>query len=197
VAAARRWESLPLAARGEASPDELLAMSLHRERGQMVIDDVRALPAAPLVVAEGSVVPASLISGGLSDETRAIWLLPTPGFQRAQLSGLPPGAQTLYTLLRDVIDQEIHEHRAPVLTVDGTRGIDEVCDAVEELFAGAIAEGQRAKTLGECQALLRARTKRWSSRFGRTTGAPGPKAILNRSSDRSSASAVTRAAARA
>jgi hypothetical protein len=130
-------------------------MSLHQERGAMVIDDVRALPEAPLIVAEGSVVPASLISSGLADETRAVWLLPTPSFQLAQLAAHPPGARTLYSLLRDVIEQETHEHGAPVLAVDATRGTDELTDAVEELFAAVIAEGPRAGTLSERRALLR------------------------------------------
>ena len=155
VPAAERWESLPPEARGEASQDELLAGSLHRERGQMVIDDVRALPAVPLVVAEGSVVPASLISSGLADETRAIWLIPTASFQRPQLAELPPGARRLYSLLRDVIEQETRGHGAPVLTVDGTRGLDEVTDAVEAVFAAAIAEGPKAATRDDRQGLLR------------------------------------------
>jgi hypothetical protein len=155
VPAAERWESLPPEARGEGPPDELLARSLHRERGQMVLDDVRDLPRAPLVVAEGSVVPATLISSGLADETRAIWLLPTASFQRPQLAELPPGARRLYSLLRDVIEQETREHRAPALTVDGSRGIDELTDAVESLFAAAIAKGPTAATRGERLALLR------------------------------------------
>jgi hypothetical protein len=155
VAAARRWESLPPAARVEGLPDVLLAMSLHRERGQMVIDDLRALPKTPLVVADGSTVPASAISSGLADRTRAIWLMPTPSFQRAQLAHLPPAACTFFALLRDVVEEETHEHQAPVLTIDGRLGIDEVTDTVEELFAGAISEGPRAETMGERQALLR------------------------------------------
>jgi hypothetical protein len=155
VAAARRWESLTPEERGEAPADELLAMSLHRERGQMAIDDVRSLPVTPLVVAEGSVVPASLISSGLADERRSVWLLPTPDFQRTQLAELPPGARTLYSLLSDVIDQETREHGAPVLAVDGTRAIEEMAQAVEKLFAAALAEGPRAETRRERQALLR------------------------------------------
>lgn len=121
----------------------------------MVIDDVRDLPRAPLVAAEGSVVPASLISSGLADQTRAIWLLPTESFQRAQLAELPPGARRLYSLLRDVIEHETREHGAPVLTVDGTRGIEELTNDVDELFATAIAEGPTAATRAERQALLR------------------------------------------
>lgn len=121
----------------------------------MVIDDVGSLPETPLVVAEGSEVPAWVISSGLADETHATWLMPTPSFQRANLADLPPGARTLYALLRDIVEGETREHGAPVLTIDGTVGIDEVTDAVEELFAGAISEGPRAETTDERQALLR------------------------------------------
>ena len=155
VPAAERWESLPPASRGKAPPDELLAMSLHRERGQMVVDDVSSLPENPVVVAEGSNVPAWLISSGLSDESHAVWLLPTASFQQRQLEELEPGARTLYLLLRDVIDEETHEHGAPVLVVDGTRGVEEMTDAVEELFAAVIANGPRVETSSGRQELLR------------------------------------------
>jgi hypothetical protein len=155
VPAAHRWESLAPEARGEAPPAELLAMSLHRERGPMVIDDVRALPSTPLIVAEGSTVPASVISSGLAAHTRAVWLLPTRSFQREQLAEHEAGARTLYALLRDMIEQETREHDAPILSVDGTRGIDEMTDAVEQLFADVIAKGPRALTLAERRALLR------------------------------------------
>jgi hypothetical protein len=121
----------------------------------MVIDDVRALPPAPLIVAEGSTVPASVISTGLADRTRAIWLLPTSSFHEAQLVEHTAGARTLYALLRDAIEEEAREHGAPVLSVDGTRGIDEMAEAVDQLFADAIAEGPRAETLDERRALLR------------------------------------------
>ena len=118
-------------------------MSLHRERGPMVIDDVRALPSTPLIVAEGSTVPASVISTGLADHTHAIWLLPTPSFQREQFAEHGAGARTLYALLRNVVEQETREHDAPVLSVDGTRGIDEMTEEVDELFGGVIAKGPR------------------------------------------------------
>jgi adenylate kinase family enzyme len=57
---AERWESLPPAERWAAgrTSAELLATSLHRERGEMIVDDLRALPSAPLIVAGGSPLPA-------------------------------------------------------------------------------------------------------------------------------------------
>jgi hypothetical protein len=130
-------------------------MSLHRERGHMVIDDVRGLPAAPIIVAEGSTVPASVVGDGIADRTRALWLLPTPGFLRAQRAGHEAGARALYSLLREVIEQEAQENGAPMLPVDGSRGVDEMTKVVEERFAAAIAEGPCADTLEERRALLR------------------------------------------
>ena len=155
IPAARQWEELAPEARAEAAADELLAMSLHRERGPMVIDDVRALPAEPIIVAEGSTVPASVVGEGIADRTRALWLLPTPAFQQAQLAGRHPGARKLYSVLRDVIEQETEAHGAPVLSVDGTRGVDEMTTVVEERFATTIAAGPCAETSAERRALLR------------------------------------------
>ena len=152
TAAARRWESLPPAERWDAAPEELVAMSLHRERGAMVLDDLAALPPAPLVVAEGSPLPARA-----ADPERSVWLLPTPDVQRARLSarGTTGGAAQLYASLADVIAREAAEHAVPALAVDGAQGIETMTAAVESRFAGAIAAGPRAETIADRQALLR------------------------------------------
>jgi hypothetical protein len=152
--AARRWEAMTPAERWEGStPEEMLETSLHRERGAMVLDDVRALPTQPLVVAEGSPIPAS----GIVDPARAVWLIPTPAFQRAQLAarGTTGGAAELYALLNEVITRAAAEHSVPTLTVDGSRTVEETTRAVESLLAAAIAAGPRAETLDERRALLR------------------------------------------
>jgi hypothetical protein len=152
--AARRWEAMTPAQRWERStPEEMLAMSLHRERGPMVLDDLKALPAQPLVVAEGSPLPAS----GVADSARAVWLIPTPAFQRAQLAarGTTGGAAELYALLNEVITREAAEHSIPALTVDGSRTVEETTRAVESRFSDAIAAGPRAETLQDRRALLR------------------------------------------
>jgi len=48
--AALRWEALTPAERWEtATPTEVLEMSLHAERGTMIVDDVQRLPRAPLI----------------------------------------------------------------------------------------------------------------------------------------------------
>jgi hypothetical protein len=156
--AARRWESMTPSERWEtSSPAEMLAMSLHRERGAMVIDDLRALPDSPLIVAEGSPLPASAVSSGVADPSRAVWLLPTEEFQDAQLATrhTPDGPARLYRLLRETIAAEAHEHGAPTLVVDGSRDATQMTDLVERVLSGPIAAGPIASTLGARQDLLR------------------------------------------
>ena len=84
--AAQRWEAMTPAQRWEeSSPAEMLELSLHAERGPMVVDDLRRLPSSPLIIAEGSTLSPSVVSSGIADPARAVWLLPTAEFQRAQL----------------------------------------------------------------------------------------------------------------
>lgn len=157
-AAALRWEAMTPEERWVgSSPDEMLEMSLHGERGQMVIDDLRALPDAPLIVADGSVLPAWAVSRGFAEPTRAIWLIPTPEFQRARLTeqGVAAGPTALYGLLRETIAREATQHDAPVLVIDGRQDVDEVVAAVEQRFAEALAAGSCAETRVERRALLR------------------------------------------
>jgi hypothetical protein len=156
--AARRWEAMTPEQRwARSTPQEMLEGSLHRERGPMVIDDLRALPGSPLVVAEGSTLPAWALSSGIAERSRAVWLLPTRQFQQATLTdrGVAPGPTALYLLLGETIEREAREHRARTLTVDGSHDVRQVAAAVEELFAEALAEGPRARTLAERRGLLR------------------------------------------
>jgi hypothetical protein len=152
--AAAKWESLTPEERWvKSSPAEMLEMSLHRERGPMILDDLRRLPESPLIVAEGSTVSPS----GVADRSRAVWLLPSPAFQQAWLAdrGLDPGPTELYRLLSAEIDHEAREQGMPILAVDRSQSIDATVDAVERLFADALTEGPVAVTLAERRALLR------------------------------------------
>jgi hypothetical protein len=141
----------------KSTPTEMLELSIHVERGSMVLDDLRALPDSPLVLAEGSALPARALSTGIADRSRAVWLIPTRDFQRDMLAArdTPRGPTELYLLLRETIAHEASEHGAPTLIVDGSRGIEATVAAIEEMFARAIAEGPRAETLAERRALLR------------------------------------------
>jgi hypothetical protein len=157
-AGARRWEAMTPEERWEKStPAEMLELSLHAERGSMVVDDLRALPDSPLVVAEGSVLPASAVASGIAVRSRTVWLIPSRDFQRRVLAaqGTPPGPAALYLLLRETIAREAREQGAPTLTVDGSRDLEATVAAVEGLFAEALAQGPRAATATERRALLR------------------------------------------
>jgi hypothetical protein len=156
-AAAARWESLTPAERWAGPPEEMLEMSLHHERGAMVIDDLAALPGSPLIIAEGSVLPDWGISTGAVDRSRAAWLLPTAEFQQYHLAarGTPDGPASLYRLLAGVIEVEAHEHGVQTITVDRSRDIEAVYAEVEELFSAALAAGPCADSQEERQRLLR------------------------------------------
>jgi hypothetical protein len=154
---ALRWEALSPTARWERPPDELLEMSLHDHRGPMVVEDLRALPDSPLVVAEGSTVPASAVTSGDAVRSQAVWLLPTAAFQEEHMAtrDTPDGVADLYRLLREVAEREAHEHRVPTLRIDGSRDVADVADAVERSFREALDRGPLAETLEDRRRLLR------------------------------------------
>jgi hypothetical protein len=150
--AARRWEELTPHERHTAtSPAEMFEMSLHRERGSMVVDDLRAMPPSPLTVAEGTTVLPALVA----EAGRSVWLIPSPELQQARLKERDGNANQLYVLLATEIERDAREHDAPILTIDGSRTIDETVAAVEELFADALTEGPLAEAPAERRALLR------------------------------------------
>jgi hypothetical protein len=183
-AAALRWEAMSPQRRWVGpTPRELFDMSLHSERGPMVIDDLRALPESPLVVAEGSAVPASAVSSGIAERSRAVWLVPSREFQHARLAdrGVSPGTMALYLLLGETIQREAMEHGAATLTVDGTLSIAQTVAAVEQAFGAALAEGPRAATPAERRALLREANEAFASqvrgRYARPWANGGAEAV--------------------
>ena len=148
---AQRWERWRHTMDPTVRAEELFAMSLHRERGPMVVDDLRALPPTPLTVAEGSIVSAALVAA----PGRSVWLVPTRELQERRLLERDGRALELYVLLSTEIEREAREHDAPILMVDGSQTIDETVAAVETLFADALAGGPRAESAAERRALLR------------------------------------------
>lgn len=149
--AAQRWEAWRYTRDTSLTPEEMLAMSLHRERARMVVDDLLATPPSPLTVGEGTSVSAALAAG----PARSVWLIPTRELQHARLTERDGNANDLYLLLAAEIEREVREHGAPILMVDGSRTIDETVAAVEKLFAEVLAAGPCAATAGERRALLR------------------------------------------
>ncbi|MFF5143072.1 hypothetical protein ACFY6U_25645 [Streptomyces sp. NPDC013157] len=101
--AAIRYEEMPVSDRWSAPVEDRLAMSLHHVRGPMVQDDLRALPAAPLTIAEGTPITPEVVGSG-----PALWLVPTPELQRDRLDerDLYPGVREFYQHLGQVIVAE-------------------------------------------------------------------------------------------
>jgi hypothetical protein len=122
-----------------------------------IIEDLRRLPTSPLIVAEGSPLAPDVVSPGIADRSRAVWLIPAPEFQRMQLEerDLPRRPHQLYVLLAAAIERHARAHAVPILTIDGSREIDETIAAVEDRFAEALTEGPRAETVAERRVLLR------------------------------------------
>ena len=186
-APAQRWESMTATERWEQStPEEMLEMSLHRERGAMVIDDLEALPTAPLIVAEGSTLPASAVTCGIADRSRAVWLIPSGEFHRAQLAGRETtvGHAQLYLLLRETIEREARDHGAPILPVDGSRGVAGTANVVERLFGDTLATGPLAQCLEERRALLRESNEAVSAQvrgyYARAWAEGDPEAVVRK-----------------
>jgi DNA polymerase III delta prime subunit len=148
VEAAIRWESMLPAERLAAPDEELVAMSLHRERGAMVLDDLHSLPRSPLIVAEGTVIRPVDVPAGAS----AVWLLSDAADQRLRLVGREGQTNRLYETMLAVIRAEVAEARAPNVTVGS---IAETVAAVENLFAARLARGPVAMTVSERRRLLR------------------------------------------
>ena len=62
--AALRWESMTRQERRALSVEDRLVLALQRERGPMTLDDLRALPTSPLIVAEGTQITPRMLPPG-------------------------------------------------------------------------------------------------------------------------------------
>jgi hypothetical protein len=91
------------------TPAEMARLSLESERGPMIVDDLRQLPASPLILAEGTPLLPELVAQELVDPSRSLWLVPTPEFQRARLTerGLPAGVSDPERARENRIEREL------------------------------------------------------------------------------------------
>jgi hypothetical protein len=193
--AAAKWESMTPdeAWLGEVGEMVALSIAANEERCRLMIEDLEALSPSPLVVAEGTPLFPWLISDRLATRDHAVWLVPTPEFQRARLMDRPghewtrtsdPDRALSNRIERErVIGERIEEaalrkglHLVPV---DGSKDLLEVAAAVEAILEPAIAAGPRASTLGERRALRRDENlqvhRQVSTYFERRPGAGDPE----------------------
>ena len=127
-------------------------MSLHVERGPMVVEDVRALPPEPLVVAEGRRCPRrscrSIARSGCcrrrscsGNGSRSVAFRP--------LRGRCTSCSTRRSRPRR------RRHAWTCSSIDGSLGIEETVDKVEHHFAWFLAAEAGATTVEERRELLR------------------------------------------
>jgi hypothetical protein len=106
-----------------------------------VIEELNALPEQPTVVVEGP----QILPDVLPPDANAVFLLPTPDFQRAVLLPRPmPSSDPDRALAARLIKDRLYadkvaalarEHGFPVLEIDGTRSASEILAQVENEFA--------------------------------------------------------------
>lgn len=113
-----------------------------------VLEDLRSLPVRPAVVVEGpQVVPDFLPAGA-----NAVFLIPTPEFQRANLSVRPmPSSDPQLALANRLVKDRLYADRVAelaqergytVISVDGIRGPEEIRAQVEDEFSGFLAANE-------------------------------------------------------
>ena len=132
---ALRWEAMSVEDRQRIEPEEIFDLWVHWERGPMIVDDICALPRAPMVVAEGTTVPA--------DRSPSLWI--------SRPSAWPDNP--VFRQFADAIMEEGERHGVPVLVNEGP--LEETIAGVERHFGDALARGPRAESLEERRALLR------------------------------------------
>jgi hypothetical protein len=117
--------------------------ALTRRRWSLILDDLAALPGRPPTVVEGPQVLPDLIPSG----HEAVFLVPTPAFQRSVLQRrpLPATADPAAALANRVEKDRLHGARVaslarergfPLIAVDGTRPPASVLAAVEAALPG-------------------------------------------------------------
>jgi hypothetical protein len=88
----------------EEMAEEFLAYA--RERFQMIVDDLRALPREPAIVAEGPHLLPELVAPLVASPQAAVWLVPTPHLQRG-LHGARPSAVPGHTSDADLVQEKV------------------------------------------------------------------------------------------
>lgn len=106
-----------------------------------VLDDLQALPDQPAVVVEGP----QIVPDRLPPRANAVFLIPTPKFQRDVLSPRPmPSSDPERALAARLLKDRLYANRVaslardrgfPVIDVDGSRASDAISAQVEGLFA--------------------------------------------------------------
>ncbi len=110
-----------------------------------VLEDVPKLPDQPLVLVEGPQILADL----LPEDAHAVFLIPTPEFQRSVLAPRPmPSSDPERALAARLVKDRLYAERvaalarergSPVIEVDGSQGPDAIFQQVQSLFGRTLS----------------------------------------------------------
>jgi 2-phosphoglycerate kinase len=116
----------------------------------LVIEDLRSLPASSLILVEGFRLLPHLVRPHLSEPRHAVWLIPTPGFRRAAFASRDRAeAFWLHTsdprralanllerdeMFTDEVITDAARNGLRTVVVDGISAVDDTVDALAERF---------------------------------------------------------------
>lgn len=124
------------------------------ERFPMILDDLRAMPARPMILVEGPRLFPKLVEPLLTSPHQAIWLLPSLDFARASVARRDKPQGRFKTsdperyrdnflrrdaLLAEYIRREVTARGLTMIQVDGSLSPDEVADQIDAHFAPYLA----------------------------------------------------------
>ena len=120
----------------------------------MMIDDLRSLPASPLIVADGPLTPEMVESR--PDITRqAVWLMPSKQVQHARLRiRHPEGVPLAYVQSWESTVRKFEESGITGIRVDHLTVVETLRE-VERVFAVYLGRGPKAGSLEDRRALIR------------------------------------------
>lgn len=121
------------------------------DRKPMIVDDLRSLPEAPLIVAEGGPISPAMAR----PEDQAVWLIPSRDVQVERLRVRhPEGVPWSFLHSLEPIVERLSRTSITTINVDPLT-VEETIAEVERVFAHRLAEGPTAATLEENRSLIR------------------------------------------
>jgi hypothetical protein len=135
----------------QATPEELFrrALETNEERFPMILDDLRAMPARPMILVEGPRLFPKLVEPMLTSPHQAIWILPTREFAGESVARRDKPQGRFQTsdperyranflgrdaLLAEYIRREVTARGLTMIEVDGSLSPDELADHIDAHF---------------------------------------------------------------
>jgi len=98
-----KWLTTPWNELWMQSADTLLAEAIaaYTEQFELILEDLRALPNGEPLIAEGTALLPGLVAPLLSQDRRALWMVPTERFQRTMYPERGPWVQDILATCED------------------------------------------------------------------------------------------------